>query len=68
MSKAQNKFNETFATENITINIKRISNNKTFKPFKLIPVENSTYFDFGRRINKDPLILPKFYAALTSLV
>lgn len=67
MSEAKNNFNETFVIENMTINIKRISNNKTFKPFKLIPIQNSTYFNFSIRINNDPLILPKFYAALTSL-
>lgn len=68
MSKSQNKFNETFAKENITINIARIPSDTMFKPFKLIPIENSAYFDFSRRIMKDPLVLPKFYASLTSLV
>ena len=66
--KVENKFHRTFTIENITINIKRTSNNKTFKLFKLIPIQNSAYFDFSIRINEDPLILPKFYAALTSLV
>ena len=68
MDKTQNNFNETFSGENITINIKHVPDNKIFKSFKLIPIQNSAYFYFGNKIHNDPLILPKFYAALTNLV
>jgi hypothetical protein len=64
------EFNETFSlpTENITINIKRVFLSEgAYKSFKLIPIDNSTYFDFGGKIRNDPLILPKLYAAFTSL-
>jgi hypothetical protein len=63
-------FNETFTlpTENLTVNIKRIFvDENTYKLFKLIPIENSSYFYFGKKIISDPLILPKLYAALTAL-
>jgi hypothetical protein len=66
----KNEFNETFTlpTENLTVNIKRIFlSQKPFKQFKLIPIQNDTYFDFGRKISSDPLILPKLYVALTNL-
>ena len=65
----KNAFNETFTldTENLTVNIKRILGKKTFKPFKLIPIQNDAYFDFGEKIINDPLILPKLYSALTNL-
>jgi hypothetical protein len=64
------EFNETFTltTENLIINIKRVFlSKKTFEPFKLIPIQNDAYFDFGRKISNNPLILPKLYAALINL-
>ncbi|MCC8368757.1 MAG: hypothetical protein LN573_01555 [Rickettsia endosymbiont of Oxypoda opaca] len=61
-------FKETFyAGSESVIEIERITDTSYFRPFKFIPIENSAYFHFGRRITENPLILPKLYAALTYL-
>jgi len=59
--------NEVFKIRpNLIIGIKRVLGDIKVKPFKLIPIENSAYFYFAsKRINRDPLNLPKLYVALT---
>lgn len=54
----------------LTITIERIlikDNENAFKKFKLIPIQNSAFFYFSMKISKNPLMLPKLYAALTCL-
>lgn len=62
-------FIETFGTDSGSrIVIRRISNIKDkFKKLKLIPIQNSAYFYFSMNIIKDPLILPKLYAAFVAI-
>ena len=61
-------FNENFSINpNLFVNIKRISLNDNFEKYKLLAIENSAYFKFGCKILKNPLILPKLYAALKYL-
>lgn len=66
-------FNKTFSfgskadkTE-LIVNISRSIDNVIFKKFNFIPLSNDAYFYFGAMIQKDPLILPKLYAALNLL-
>lgn len=40
---------------------------KSFKPYKLIPIQNNAFCYFGTKIAHEPLFLPKLYAALTWL-
>ena len=56
-----------FKSPDCTITIKRIANTNKFKDFKLIPIGNEAYWYFGFQINRDPLKLPKLYAALVYL-
>lgn len=60
-------YHETFSlNSSLIVNVKRIFiNERTFENYKLIPVQNSAYSYFGAKIIKEPLILPKLYAALT---
>jgi hypothetical protein len=62
------EFNKTFTLEsNLLINIKRCRRD-VFHDYKLIPLKNSAFSYFSRVISrKEPLILPKLYAALTCL-
>lgn len=65
-------FKEIFSNilTELTITIERISikdNKNAFKNFKLIPIQNSAFFYFDMKISKNPLMLPKLYAALTCL-
>lgn len=54
-------------SDDSTITISRIANISKFEGFKFIPIGNEAYFYFGRQIEKDPLKLPKLYAALVYL-
>jgi hypothetical protein len=61
-------FSKTFTFEpNLIVNIKRCLRKKVFNKYKFIPLKNSVFFNYGIDIHREPLLLPKLYAALTCL-
>lgn len=59
------KFKEGFIKPPVSITITRIDHNKSFKPDKLIPIENDAYFYYGMRLMNKPLLFPQLYAAFS---